>query len=132
MPTKYGYSNARIKRKFFSVNSRPGLAYPFEERSNRGLRQHSGVSTRFRHGSVSGRPARIKNRSEIGPGFVLAGQNHLDLSGRPLRSSAQARNNDRVFLVALRLPEDFPVFLLSLSPLSFLSKTEKSMIWARR
>ncbi|EGI62600.1 hypothetical protein G5I_09074 [Acromyrmex echinatior] len=42
------YSREGIERWFFSINSRPGLAYPFEERSSRGLRQHSGVSTRFR------------------------------------------------------------------------------------
>ncbi|KYQ59254.1 hypothetical protein ALC60_01840 [Trachymyrmex zeteki] len=51
---KYGYSSVlsllheRIERQFFSINSRPDLAYPFEERSSWGLRQHSGVSTRFR------------------------------------------------------------------------------------
>ncbi|TGZ32109.1 hypothetical protein DBV15_01072 [Temnothorax longispinosus] len=70
-----------IKREFSSVNLRPGLAYPFEERSSRGLRQHSGVSTRFRRSSTSGWSGRIKNRSEIGPGFVLAGQK----PSRPVR-----------------------------------------------
>ncbi|KYN11303.1 hypothetical protein ALC57_16514 [Trachymyrmex cornetzi] len=44
----YPYSREGIERWFFSINSRLGLAYPFEERSSRGLRQHSGVSTRFR------------------------------------------------------------------------------------
>ncbi|KYM84472.1 hypothetical protein ALC53_05258 [Atta colombica] len=42
------YSREGIERWFFSINLRPSLAYPFEERSSRGLRQHSGVSTRFR------------------------------------------------------------------------------------
>lgn len=83
------YSSGRIEREFSSVNSRAGLAYPFEGRSSRGLRQHSGVSTRFRYGPAPGRSTRIKNRSEIGPGFVLAGQKP-SRSVRPTTSTFRA------------------------------------------
>lgn len=39
-----------LERESSRVNSNPGFAYPFEKRPNLGLRQHSGVSTRFRRG----------------------------------------------------------------------------------
>ncbi|KYN42097.1 hypothetical protein ALC56_03235 [Trachymyrmex septentrionalis] len=79
------YASEGIER-FFSINSKPGLAYPFEERSSWGLRQHSGVSTRFRCGSVPG----FQNYKLNKMGFSLYEEEEARLATR-----MNLRNNER-------------------------------------